>query len=347
MTRESRGRSVLAVALVAAIWGLVETTPVRAAQPRQPVTVPGIFGFQQMLPSFVAHAAGYFDEEGIDLRDYVFGAGSTIRAALIAGQYDFSTIGFVHIPLMRQAGARWKVVLSLYDRHFFTLVARSQLKDRVRTVADLKGYRVGYSAPGSYSWAIGQVFLRRSGLDPDRDVQYVTVGGDAQVKYTAIATGRVDAYVAEEPTSTRVIEEGVAYPLTRVWEEAEHVRWFGAPNAITQVLIAREDVIRSQPQLVEAMVRAHQRGLAFIRTRPASEVVDLVLGSSKTAQYFQGLGRDLVVKMVERLKPGFGTGCISRSAFEVEMKLELDYRLVPQPITFEEFAEPRWAGECP
>ncbi|HET7853554.1 MAG TPA: hypothetical protein VFM04_03760, partial [Candidatus Methylomirabilis sp.] len=60
-----------------------------------------------------------------------------------------------------------------------------------------------------------------------------------------------------------------------------------------------------------------------------------------------GLDRAMVIKIFDRIKPGFGTGCLSRSGFEVQMKLALEYQLVRRAVTFEEIADTRYAGECP
>ncbi len=72
-----------------------------------------------------------------------------------------------------------------------------------------------------------------------------------------------------------------------------------------------------------------------------------MLQNPKTAEQFKGLDRPIVIKMLERIKPGFGEGCLSRSGFEVEMKLAVEYKIVKQGITFEEFADPTFAGVCP
>ncbi len=51
--------------------------------------------------------------------------------------------------------------------------------------------------------------------------------------------------------------------------------------------------------------------------------------------------------MLERIKPGFGNGCLSRSGFETEMRLAVEFNVVKRAITFEEFADPSFAGACP
>ncbi len=308
--------------------------------------LPGVISYELNLPSLVAYANGDFNKQGIELTDFVTGSGGTLRTAMIAKEFDFGLFAFVHVPLARLAGSPWKVLLSLHELEIFSLVVRSQLKDKVKSVGDLRGLKVGFSTPGAGSWYMGELFLQKSGLDPDKDVQYLSLGGDPGVIYTALKTGRVDAMVAWEPTTTRVIEEGIAYPLVPIWNPEEHRKWVGG-KALALVLVTREDVIARNPGVVRRVVEAHKRGLEFIRTHPSSEVASLLLKNPKTAEQFEGLDQALLVKIFDRIKPGFGTGCLSRAGFETEMKLAVDYKLVTKPITFDEFADTRFAGACP
>jgi len=252
----------------------------------------------------------------------------------------------VHTPLARLAGSPWKAVLSTHDLEIFSMVVRSQLRDKVKTVGDLRGLRVGFSTPGAGSWYMGELYMKKSGLDPDKDVQYISLGGDPGVIYTALKTGKVDAMSTWEPVTTRSVDEGVVFPLVPIWQPAEHRKWVGN-KALALMLVTREDVIARNPGLVRRVVEANKKGLEFIRTHPSRAIVDVVLKNPRTAEQFEGLDRALIAKIFDRIKPGFGTGCLSRSGFETEMKLALEYKLVKQAITFDEFTDTRFAGACP
>lgn len=310
------------------------------------LTLPGVISYELNLPSLVAYANGDYLKNGIEITDFVTGSGGILRSAMIAREFDFGLFAFVHVPLARLAGSPWKAVLSTHDLEIFSLVVRSQLRDKVKTVADLRGMRVGFSTPGAGSWYMGELFLKKSGLDPERDVQYLSLGGDPGVIYTALRTGRVDAMSAWEPTTTRAMEEGVVFPLIPIWQPAEHRKWVGT-KALALMVVTREDVIARNPGVVRRFVEATRRGLDFIRTHSSAETADVVLRNPKTAQQFEGLDRAVLMKMFDRIKPGFGTGCLSKSGFETEMKLAVDYKLVSRAITFDEFADTRFAGACP
>ncbi len=316
------------------------------AQETYKLKLPTVVSYELNLPSLIAYANGYFTEQNVEITDFVLGSGGTQRAAVIAKEYDIGLFGFVHVPIARIAGSPWKALLSTHDLEIFSLVVRNELKDKVKTVADLKGMKVGFSTPGASSWYLGSLFLKKAGLDPERDLEYISLGGNPAVIYTALKTGKVDAFVSWEPTTTRVIEDGVAFPLIPIWDPQEHKKWIGE-KALSMALITREDVIKAKPDMVRRVVNAHKKALAFIRSSSSTEVADAVLKNAKTAEQFKGLSRPLVIKIIDRIKPGFGDGCLSRSGFETEIKLAVEFKIVKHAITFDEFADTSFAPACP
>ncbi len=345
---------LLVAALVAGACAAPAAAPSPSAAPTQAtpkppkdkVTLTGINSTELNLPTLVAIAKGYFGEENIELSDLVIGASGTLRQAMIAKQYDFGLFAFVHVPIARLAGSPFKVVAELHDQEIFGLIVRQQLKDQVKTVKDLKGKRVGFTTPGAGSWALGNVYLKKAGLDPDKDVELVSLGGDNAVFYTALQSGRVDAIVSFEPIGSRVLADGVGYALLDIYASGQHLEWVGATKAAALHLVTREDVIAAKPDLVKRMVNVQKKGLDFIRASTATAIADLILANPTAAQQFQGLDRGVVVRAIDHVKSGFGTGCVSKGGFDAEIKIAVEYKLVSAPITYEQFADTTFAGSC-
>ncbi len=314
--------------------------------PKDKVTLTGINSTELNLPTLVAIAKDYFGEENIELGEFVIGSSGTLRQAMIAKQYDFGLYAFVHIPIARLAGSPFKSVIELHDQEIFGLVVRTQLKDQVKTVKDLRGRKIGFTTPGSGTWALGNVYLKKAGLDPEKDAELVSLGGDNAVFYTALQSGRVDAIVSFEPIAERVIADNVGYFLLDIYASGQHRDQIGSDKAAALHLVTREDVIASKPDLVKRMVNVQKKGLDFIRANTASAIADLVMGNPTSAAQFQGFDRSLVTKVIDHIKTGFGTGCISKAGFDTELKISTDYKLVSGPITFEQFADTSFAGGC-
>ncbi len=319
------------------------TTP---KPPKDQLKLPTTLSTELNLASLVAYAKDFFGEENIAVTDFVVGSSGTLRAAMIAKEFDFGLFAFVHDPIARLAGSPWKAVVGTYDREIFSLLVRKDLQARVKAVADLRGMKVGVTGAGSGSWAMANVYLKKAGLDPTKDVDLVTLGGDPGVIFTALASSKVDAISGWEPITSRVLETGAGFALAPIYDAAVHKEYVGSDKALGFALMTREDVIASKKDLVARMVNAHKKALAFIRSSTPAALADLVLGNAKTAEQFSGLDKAVVTKLIERIKPGYGDGCLSRSGFKAEMDLAVTYQLVKQAITFEEFGDASFAGAC-
>ena len=309
--------------------------------------LPTVISYELNLPSLIAYAKDYFGEEGIKVEDFILGSGGTLRTLLITKDVDFALLAFPHIPIARQKGSLFKAILQMHEREIFSLAVRKGLQGKVRKITDLKGMTIGFTRPGAGAWAWAMQYMKGSGLDPDRDVKMVAIGGNPGVIYNSLKTGMVDAYPTWEPTTTRLLEDGFVYLLVNIIDPKQHRQWVGADNALSLALVTREDVIKEKPDLVRRMVNAHKKGLNFIRSHSAGEVVDTVMGNPKTAEQFKGLKRALAIKVIDRIKGGFGDGRLSRSGFEAELKLGKKYGWVKKPMSFTDFANTSFAGEKP
>jgi ABC-type nitrate/sulfonate/bicarbonate transport system substrate-binding protein len=334
------------VAVLALLVAVAAVAPVRAQRVPVQLDLPTIAAYEASLPVLVAEAAGHFRGEGVEVGRMIFAGGTAIRNLLIGGRAPFGVLGTEHIPLARLAGAPLKGVVATYDLPNIALMVRSGLRGEVKTVADLRGRTVGISAPGSYSWSMTLTYLKKAGLDPERDVRLLPIGTDPAVLYTALQTGRVDALAWSEPVMTRAEQDGVAYVLVNIFDRNVARRWMGTDRVLSNVLATTESVIRSQPEAVAAMVAAIQKGLAYIRSHSSEEIVRLLAANPKTNALFQGVSPELATKMVNRIRHGYGTGCLSRGGYEVELRRMMDTGVVKQPVSFEEALEPRWAGVC-
>jgi NitT/TauT family transport system substrate-binding protein len=309
------------------------------------IDLPGVISYELNLPTLVADANGFLAAEGIEIANYVTGSGGTLRQAVIAGEYGVGLFATVHPVLARSGGSPWKAVFSAHDKEIFSLIVRADIADEVQSVEDLAGRRVGFSTPGAGSWFIGGALLQGAGLNPDTDLEYVSIGGDPAVIYTALQEGQVDAFSSWEPTTTRAIADGIAVPLVPIYEDAVHEEFIG-PSALSMVLIATEDQIAEDPEFVQSLVDAHMRAMEWIADADSEEIAELVIGHPNTAQMFDGLDADLVVQMIDNIRGGFGTGCLDPDGYQTELDILLEYEVVEAEVPFEEFADTTFAGQC-
>ena len=147
------------IGLIMAAWPCAAATKIRMAQPVIAMMyAPLYFGVHQ----------GTFADEGLDLEFTTMRTDLAI-AALGTGDVDY----IVHGGAALRAGAQGfplKLIFALDHKTPFWLAARPQIKD----VRQLTGRKIGISFPGDTPQIILKRFLRRQGIDPDRDVAYVS-----------------------------------------------------------------------------------------------------------------------------------------------------------------------------
>jgi NitT/TauT family transport system substrate-binding protein len=126
------------------------------------------------LPTEIAKRKGFYADEGLEVRKVAVRTGLQ-AAALLAGELDYSTVTGI---IMRAAmqGMPLKSVMGWFDRPLHILVARPPIK----SIADLKGKRIAVSSFGSTPHVMVREALADSGMNPDRDVTILTVGGSGE-----------------------------------------------------------------------------------------------------------------------------------------------------------------------
>src|SRR6516164_2257852 len=142
----------------------------------------------------VMRKAGLFKKNGLDV-DLVYVQGSPIlTTAMVSGQVPLSFIGGAAVVASAVGGADTVYLAcginTLYWRVFST--------PDVKTVADLKGKKIGVTTFGSQEDSVIRFILKERGLLPDRDFALVAVGG-APTRLAALSKGVIQASVFIPP----------------------------------------------------------------------------------------------------------------------------------------------------
>ena len=222
------------------------TTKIRMAQPVIAMMyAPLYFGVHQ----------GIFADEGFELEFMTMRTDLAI-AALGTGDVDYIVHGGAALRAAAQ-GFPLKLIFALDHKTPFWLAARSQIKD----VRQLTGKKIGISFPGDTPQIILKRFLRRQGIDPDRDVAYVS-GQFSPTALQSLLGGVLDAAVLAPPFNVIGAEKG----LTMLTFLGESVPDASSSNGI----VTSAQKIKSSPEQVRRVVRASLKALADFRHNKAS-----------------------------------------------------------------------------
>jgi NitT/TauT family transport system substrate-binding protein len=126
----------------------------------------------------------------------------------------------------------------------------------IQQATDLVGRRVGTPAVYGASYIGWRALLEAAGLD-ETDVELISIG---YTQVAALSEGQVDAavcYAMNEPVQMRVAGQELS-----VIYVADYV------NLVSNGMFTNEKTIEERPELVQGMVRAAMRGLAYTLDNP-------------------------------------------------------------------------------
>ena len=286
---------------------------------------------------YAAWAAGPFQRQGLVVEKYLStGGGSYAFQALLAGDVDLYVSALVEVLRGRGQGRPVRIVGVLYPE-IWALVVRNDLKDRVQQIADLRGTKIGVTSIGSGTWAFANAVVRSAGLEPQRDVTILPLGGLSSI-VAGLKSGRVDAAVVWPGASPAVVA-GAGFPLVDLLVREDHIKTLGVPVSLSQVVAAREETIERQPDLVRRVMAALNEGYLWVRKQPAEQVAAIV------ARYV-GLGSPSAVlpAVQESLPMHPSSPAISRRAYQVSHDLLVQAGVLEKPVAFDSVVDCRFAG---
>jgi len=221
----------------------------------------------------VTERLGYFRDQGLDIEISDFPGGARALQALIGGSADVVTGSFEHTIQMQAKSQPIKAVVQLGQFPGYVLAVLAAKAQRYRSPADLKGMKIGITAPGSGTHLMVQHFMVRNGLAAT-DASFVGVGASASA-VAAVQRGEIDAVVNVDPMISLMESQGLIKVVadTRTLEGTRQV--FGGlyPAA---VLYAGEPFIAKNPRTVQALANALVRGLKWIATHSAEEIAGVM-----------------------------------------------------------------------
>jgi len=215
----------------------------------------------QFTPFYVAVERGYFAYEGIEI-EFDYGWETDLLKLVGSDDLQFAIASGDQVILAQSQGLPVVYVLNWYRR--FPVCVMSLAEEKIQSPPDLMGRRVGTPVTYGASYIGWRALLGATGLD-EKQVELVTIGYN---QVAALKTGQVDAalcYAMNEPVQMRAAGETID-----IMYVADYA------NLVSNGLITNERSIRERPELVQGMVRAALRGIAYTLEHP-DEAFDIAL----------------------------------------------------------------------
>lgn len=244
-------------------------------KPEKPDIVLGVGGKSLLyyLPLTLTERLGYFKDEGLNVTITDFGGGAKSLQSLIGGSADVVTGAYEHTIRMQAKGQDIVSVLELGRFPGIVLAVRKDLAPKVKSYKDLKGMKIGVTAPGSSTNFFVNALLARDGLKAE-DVSIIGVGtGMAAV--AAMKKGGLDAMSNLDPVMTKLEQDGDVVVLAESRTEEGNQKLFGGNNPAAVVYLKRDFVTR-YPETTQRIVNAFYRTTVWLSKATPDDIVKTV-----------------------------------------------------------------------
>src|SRR5262249_3135952 len=211
--------------------------------------VPNSFAFST---AEVGSEAGIFKEEGIEIEVTAFRGDAQLQQGLTAGSLE---VGLGSGPGL---GFRAKGALSIGVAAMYGAPANLALAlpfdTPVKTVADLKGKRIGVTTAGSLTDWLMRELSRQQGWGSD-GIRILALG-QMQARLAAMQPGELDGMVIEAATGYQLADAG----------KARNFMLFGdsAKDFYTHVIFATDDLVDNRADLLRRFLRGWFRTVTFM-----------------------------------------------------------------------------------
>lgn len=273
MTHSSLAKYISRLALAVGVCGFIANAGIASAAdiPAKPEAGTFKLGLEPWLGYGQWHVAenkGLFKKQNLDDVQLVnFTEDKDLNAALASGQLDAANIATHTAMAMVAAGLPVKIV-SLLD---FSLTADAILAGSdISSIKDLKGKSVAYEE-GTTSDILLHYALAANGMTMDDITRVPMPAADAG---SALIAGRVPVAVTYEPyiSTARAQDKNVKL----LFEAGKD------PGLVSDVFVVREDVLKSKPGQVLAMLKSWDAALADYKANTDEDraIISKAVGAS-------------------------------------------------------------------
>lgn len=236
------------------------------------IAVGGKAGFYY-LPLTIAEQLGYFKAEGLDVEISDFAGGSRALQAVVGGSADVCAGAFEHTVNLQSKNQIFRAFVLMGRAPQIAFGVSSKTMTGFKSLADLKGKKIGVSAPGSSTNMMANLLLSRSGLSAS-DVSFIGVGTSAGA-LTAMRSGQIDAICNIDPVMTMLEQKGDVKIISDTRTLKGTLDVFGGmmPAAC---LYASQEFVEKNPNTCQAMANAIVHGLKWLQTAGPADIIKTV-----------------------------------------------------------------------
>lgn len=276
----SKFTHALVFLMIVSLWPLTANTQ---DKPQKKIT----WGVTSLSASnwipWVAKDAKIYEKNGLDVElILVKGSGQT-STAILSGSLFGAPVALPTVMLADLGGADLVNIAHTVPG----VQSKLLVKQGIKNAEDIKGKKIATSSLGSLGDFLFKYIMRKHGLDPNRDVIWISIG-TPQERLQALASGVVDA-------------ADLSYPVDAQGERMGFKVLFDARKEVvypSMSVVTRRKNIQEDRDTVMRMIRSHVEGIAYFKTHKDFSMKVL-------SKYLRVTDRDLLEGSYEIFKQDF------------------------------------------
>jgi NitT/TauT family transport system substrate-binding protein len=252
---------------------------VAGAQQRLTVAMPTTPPNIVHMPVHIANDLGLFKKYGLEIKVIELAGGVYTYRATVSGSADIASASGPFSIVGKAKGAPTKIILSNQPKLESSMVVNQSIK----TMADLKGKRIGIQEPGGFADVLARGVLRAAKIDP-KDVHFVSI---ATEDVPALVANQVDTailHVDQEIVAQTKVPS--LHAIARMWEIQ--------PDNLYIAMAVTEKTIKEKRAALKAFVKGHIEATRLIYTDRA-KVVPIIVKYTKLPTDVVNKALDLMV----------------------------------------------------
>ena len=225
------------------------------------------------LPLTISEQLGYFKSEGLDVEISDFAGGAKALQALMGNSADVVSGAYEHTINLQAKNQFIQSIVLMGRAPQIAMGVSTRAMPNYRSLAELRGKKIGVSAPGSSTNMVANLVLSRAGVKAS-EVSYVGVGTSAAA-LAALRSGQIDAMSNIEPVMTMLEQKGDVRIVsdTRTLKGTQDV--FGGPMPAA-CFYTHAEFVRNNPNTCQALANAIVHGLKWLQTAGPSDIIKTV-----------------------------------------------------------------------
>lgn len=290
-------KAAIAFVLAATVASLPQAASAQALEKRKINVATASLGLPY-LPLILAQQRKYFADEGLEVEIAAFAGGSKALQSLMGGSSDVASGAYSNTLTMAAKGQKLKNFVVSVRYPALTIAVSKRAADRYQSPKDLKGMKIGVSAPGSSTHMIVSHLLSKGGLTSN-DVSIIGVGTSAGA-VAAVEKGEIDAIINSDPVMAKLESDNAVKVIAETRTSKGTQDLFGGPYPEAG-LYATADFIAKNPNTMQAITNALVRAILWMQQASIDDIA-----ANVPAEYMlgeKGLYLDSYKKMHEAHSP--------------------------------------------